>query len=87
MRCRCLHLGWPRCFSVLLSSVAPLLYVSDILCLCIFARLCGFRALCAALCVLAEAGVLVLASIVIRTIVAACYDRHGERRERKVKAK
>ena len=41
----------------------------------------------AALCVLAEAGVLVLASIVIRTIVAARYDRHGERRERKVKAR
>ena len=37
----------------------------------------------AALCVLAEAGVLVLASIVIRTIVAARYDRHGERRVRK----
>ena len=41
----------------------------------------------AALCVLAEAAVLLLASLVIRTIVAARYDRHGERRERKVKAK
>ena len=39
----------------------------------------------AAVCVLAEAGVLVLASIVIRTIVAARYDRHGERRTRKVR--
>ena len=39
----------------------------------------------AAGCVLAEAGVLVLASIVIRTIVAARYDRHGERRTRKVR--
>ena len=37
----------------------------------------------AAVCVLAEAGVLILASIVIRTIVAARYDRHGERRKRK----
>ena len=37
----------------------------------------------AAVCVLAEAGVLILASIVIRTIVAARYNRHGERRKRK----
>ena len=41
----------------------------------------------AALCVLAEAGVLVLASIVIRTIVAARYDRHGERRVHKTRSK
>ena len=41
----------------------------------------------AALCLLAETGILLLASVVIRTIVAARYDRHGERRERKVKAK
>ena len=39
----------------------------------------------AAVCVLAEAGILLLASITIRTIVAARYDRHGERRKRKVK--
>ena len=39
----------------------------------------------AAVCLLAEAGVLLMASIVIRTIVAARYDRHGERRQRKVK--
>ena len=37
----------------------------------------------AAVCVLAEAGTLILASLIIRTIVAACYDRHGERRVRK----
>ena len=37
----------------------------------------------AALCLLVETGILLLASIVIRTIVAARYDRHGERRVRK----
>ena len=37
----------------------------------------------AAVCVLAEAGVLLLASLVIRTVVASRFDRHGERRERK----
>ena len=37
----------------------------------------------AVVCVVVEALVLLLASIVIRTIVAARYDRHGERRRRK----
>ena len=37
----------------------------------------------AVVCVVVEALVLLLASIVIRTIVAARYNRHGERRKRK----
>ena len=37
----------------------------------------------AVVCVVVEALLLLLASIVIRTIVAARYDRHGERRRRK----
>ena len=41
----------------------------------------------AAKCVLAEALVLVLASLVIRIVVAARYNRHGERRTKKSKAK
>ena len=37
----------------------------------------------AVVCVVVEALLLLLASVVIRTIVAARYDRHGERRVRK----
>ena len=37
----------------------------------------------AVVCVVVEALLLLLASIVIRTIVAARYDRHGERRRKK----
>ena len=37
----------------------------------------------AATCVVVEALVLLAATIVIRITVAACYDRHGERRRRK----
>ena len=37
----------------------------------------------AATCVLAEALVLLLASLVIRTVVAARYNRHGDRRTKK----
>ena len=37
----------------------------------------------AATCVVVEALVLLVASLIIRTIVAARYDRHGERRVRK----
>ena len=40
----------------------------------------------AAKCVLVEAGVLLLASLVIRIVVAAIFDRHGERRPWKRKA-
>ena len=39
----------------------------------------------AVVCVVVEALVLLLATIIIRIIVAACYDRHGNRRRSKVK--